>query len=69
MKSITDRDVKIIELKAPQFIKAVAEAKKANAELIMMLDAFAGDPSLFYRICWYANNEGVAITLVPPKNT
>jgi hypothetical protein len=63
-----DREVYLREHDAGQFIEAVnsTQTKKADT-LIMMLDAFWGDPELLYVALNYARDQGVTVTMTPPK--
>jgi hypothetical protein len=63
-----DREVYLREHDAGQFIKAVrnTQTKKADT-LIMMLDAFWGEPELLYIALSYARDQGATVTMAPPS--
>ena len=51
----------------PGFKDAVAGEAQ---EILMSLDAFAGEPENFYNHMWYANSKGKTVVLVArPKGT
>jgi hypothetical protein len=63
-----DREVYLREHDARDFIEAVSSThtKKAGT-LIMMLDAFLGEPELLYVALSYARDQGVTVTMTPPS--
>jgi hypothetical protein len=61
-----DREVYLREHDAGQFIEAVKSTKQDGDTLVMMLDAFWGEPEALYVALNYARDEGVSITLTPP---
>lgn len=60
-----DNRVELLKQTVPEWVKAVQKSKEKDAKLIMLLDAFAGDPQLLFDALWFAHDEGVAVTLVP----
>lgn len=52
---------------AGEFIEAVQSAQTKQADtLIVMLDAFWGEPELLYVALNYARDRGVTVTMAPP---
>jgi hypothetical protein len=65
-----DREVYLREHEAGNFIKAVQGVQKEKADtLIMMLDAFWGEPELLYVALNYARDQGVTVTMTPPSKS
>lgn len=64
MKNIPYDLVRKIESELPEFVKGV----HSNVDVIvMMLDAFAGEPELFYDAVWYATSHGKHVKIVAGK--
>jgi hypothetical protein len=64
-----DREVYLREHDAGDFIEAVGSTQTKQAgTLIMMLDAFWGEPELLYVALNYARDQGVTVTMTPPSN-
>jgi hypothetical protein len=62
-----DREVYLREHDAGEFIEAVQSAQTKQADtLIMILDAFWGEPELLYVALNYARDQGVTVTMAPP---
>jgi hypothetical protein len=65
-----DREVYLRDHNAPSLITAVTDARANDLDtVIMMLDAFHGDPELLYVALDYARSQGVTITMAPPAKT
>lgn len=63
-----DREVYLREQNAGEFIEAVQSTQTKQADtLIMMLDAFWGEPELLYVALNYARDQGVTVTMAPPS--
>jgi hypothetical protein len=67
MKAIDDDTVLALKRAAPEWIKAVQHAKEEEADVILTLDAFVGDPQLLFDALWFAHDRGVAVMLAPPS--
>jgi hypothetical protein len=63
-----DREVYLREHDAGQFVESVSSTQTTKADtLIMMLDAFWGEPELLYVALNYARDQGVTVTMAPPS--
>jgi hypothetical protein len=63
-----DREVYLREHEARDFVEAVRSTQTEKADtLIMMLDAFSGEPELLYVALDDARDQGVTITMAPPS--
>jgi len=63
-----DREVYLRERDAGDFVEAVSSTQTKQAgTLIMMLDAFLGEPELLYVALNYARDQGVTVTMAPPS--
>ena len=67
MQDISSETVALIERGAPRFIPSVrrALADKADAGIVLTLDAFTEEPELLYACAWYAAVHGVPLHLAP----
>ncbi|MDN5274733.1 MAG: hypothetical protein JWP06_634 [Candidatus Saccharibacteria bacterium] len=66
MRLIDEDTEKEILDRLPDVVKAIEEVKRNKADyLMMMLDAFAGEPELLYKVLWFAYSNGVAVLIVP----
>ena len=60
-----------VENDAPDFIREVQQAKKHQlpgvdvSDVKIALEAFYDDAVLLYLCLWYANTEGVTVTITP----
>ena len=53
---------------APGFIRAVAKAKGARADYVILpFQAFITEPVLFFRAVQYASMEGVPLLIIPER--
>jgi hypothetical protein len=65
-----DREVYLREHDAGNFIEAVSSTQTKQADtLIMMLDAFWNEPELLYVALNYARDQGVTVTMAPPRES
>jgi len=65
-----DCEVFLREHDAGDFIEAVNSTQTKQADtLIMMLDAFWGEPELLYVALNYARDQGVTVTMTPPSDS
>lgn len=70
MRAITKEVIDEIQTKCPKFAEMCIDVKRGVVDqCIMTLDAFAGEPDLFYKAMWYANHFGVTILLAPKSKT
>jgi hypothetical protein len=68
MKLIDEDTEKELREEVPEVVLAIETAKKDNVEyLIFMLDAFAGEPELLYKVLWFAYSMGVSVLTIPPQ--
>ena len=72
MKAIPPATLRMVEENAPEFLRAVEVATKAQtrvgapAVVRLAFDTFVDDPLLLYAGLWYAATRGVTCTIVPP---
>lgn len=67
MREIPKASIDMIKDEAPNFIKAVERAAESEADILLMLDAFAGEPELLYNCLWYAQQRNVCLRFVPAQ--
>ncbi len=66
MTTISAQALRLLRRQAPEFLKAVRQAKREGghqAHLHLPLDAFEDDPFLLYACVWHAVTCGVAVTI------
>lgn len=68
MKAMPAETVRDLESRVPGFVRAV-RSKEAE-DIVLTLDAFAGDPELFYLCAWYASCQGkhLQVAASPPQS-
>jgi hypothetical protein len=67
--NLEDQEVYLREHERVAFIEAVKRTQtKKTDTLIMMLDAFWGEPELLYVALNYARDQGVTVMVAPPSD-
>ncbi len=65
MQVMSPATIENFKVKVPNFVESV---KSASADtIILMLDAFAGEPALLYDSIWYATKAGKSVEFVPDE--
>lgn len=54
--------IRSVEIEVPRFTDAVKATE--DGSIMLRLDSFAGDPSLFYHCVWYAISHGKDVEIV-----
>ena len=62
MKPIPSNVVRALEIEVPDFVRAIQAIESIGIELT--LDAFEGEPELFYNCVWYASHHGKNVTVL-----
>ena len=65
MKPIPSPIAREVEVTVPAFARAVE--KPGADQVLMTLDAFAGEPDLFYHCVWYATSHGKSVVIGAPS--
>jgi len=69
MKLIDEETRSYLMKEVPEFVEAIKTAQEDDIDTVLfMLDAFAGEPELLYKVVWLAYSQGVSITMVPKQN-
>ncbi|MBX3117417.1 MAG: hypothetical protein KF784_00010 [Fimbriimonadaceae bacterium] len=63
MRRISATIARKVEIEVPAFARAVHQ--RGADRIIMTIDAFAGEPNLFYQCVWYAVSHGKYIEIAP----
>ena len=63
LKVLRARASQMVSQEAPEFMRAIEQAKQAGAEVDLSLKTFPGDAELLYLCLWLAYDEGITVHL------